>query len=456
MLRFSIRRGIPLIVMCALLTLMILHAALNGKSFAQAAGVSHTDCSMRNALQPLSCLPASVQTSLRMTGVSHQNTQTRSALTVQQVEVADVTGNSQTSFVPGEIVIYAAFINNTSGNPITASFNFAAPGSSTECKFDLAYTGQTIPTGQSTWTVLSDLCGDENAATYTLKVFVQDQSNSLNQSHNQATFTVNADNLPYPSFWNNKLCDTNDYSGSFQLKTANYRNEPACGPRPNYDSPYKDVKTVYFGDTWGEYEWECVELSMRFMYMAYGVPGYSAHGNEVVNNYTNSQLDPHSYNNHVLVPVPNNGAHGSLPYPGDILSYNFVHTSVVLADDVNGNTGTGPIYVLEQNASVSGIGTINVKNWSIPGIQNWLHHTLNMWPQTAAPGASVLMSGTGLSPNQSININFGGNLTPVTTDSNGNFATTLTVPQLSSGQYTISVVPSGTTTPYSQTVFYVN
>lgn len=456
MFRISIRRGIPFLVVCALLALMVLHASFNGRSSAQAAEPAHVDCALKNALLPASCLPASVQASLRKTELSLHPAQTKSALIVTQAEAADVTGNDLTTFVPGELVIYAAVVDNTSGNSITAKFNFAAPGSNTGCNFDLNFTGQTVPAGQSIWTVLSGLCGDENAGTLTLKVFVEDQNNIANQGHNQANFTVKADNLPWPSFWNGILCDKGYDSASFQLGTVTYRNEPACGPRPNYDSPYKDVRTVHFGDTWGEFEWECVELSMRFMYLSYGVPGYNANGDQVVNNYTSSTYDPHSFNNHVLVQVQNNGTPHSLPYPGDILSYNTVHTSVVLADDVNGNTGTGTIYVLEQNASSNGIFPITVKSWSIPSIQNWLHHTLNIWPQTAAPGASVLMRGSNLPASQNVTINFAGSQTTVSTDSYGDFSTYLTVPQVSSGMQTVSVTPGGATSPYSQTVFYVN
>ena len=59
----------------------------------------------------------------------------------------------------------------------------------------------------------------------------------------------------------------------------------ACGPRPYYgEGP--DVGVRFPGASWGVLEWECVELSMRWMYQAWGVEPYPANGSGVVWNYS--------------------------------------------------------------------------------------------------------------------------------------------------------------------------
>jgi len=68
-------------------------------------------------------------------------------------------------------------------------------------------------------------------------------------------------NLPSPSWWNGN-CDANNYPGSYQLGNANYRGLVACGPP-------KTTHTVHFyPGAYGIYEWQCVELSMRYLYLA--------------------------------------------------------------------------------------------------------------------------------------------------------------------------------------------
>ncbi len=264
---------------------------------------------------------------------------------------------------------------------------------------------------------------------------------------------MNADNIGYPSLWNGKLCDTNQYSGSHQLGTANYRGIPACGPRPLFDPsqkhPIGDVGSEEFVPNVpkpvSESEWECPELSIRFMYQVYGINPYVAEGDLVVDNY------PPDVNN-VLMPVKNGS--GSLPVPGDVLSYTTNHTSVVLARAINGSTGNGTIYVIEEIGSKTGITPLSVHGGSFSGVKDWLHHTLDVWPQTASPGSTVLVSAEGFQPNEVINFYFDVFLYHVTADSNGQFAMTLTVPQVESGSHVISVI-GATTRPITQTMFYV-
>ncbi len=186
--------------------------------------------------------------------------------------------------------------------------------------------------------------------------------------------------LPVPAWWQG-MCDYTHYTyaannpnhiASYPLG-ANYRGLIACGPRPWFDSA-PDVLVRFFPGAWGELEWECVELSMRFMYLAYGIPPYQADGNKVVANYTGTQL----------VKIANN-TFGVAPQPGDVLSYcatcTVGHTSVVMSSTVDAG-GDGYVTVIEQNNSSNGQSTLSVKDWLVVGnsgeVIGWLH-----LPQTA-------------------------------------------------------------------------
>ena len=75
-----------------------------------------------------------------------------------------------------------------------------------------------------------------------------------------------------------------NYAGAHPLG-ASYRGVEVCGPRPGADgAPNRLVR--FFPGAWGELEWQCVELSMRYLYLAYGVLPYGANGKDVVANYS--------------------------------------------------------------------------------------------------------------------------------------------------------------------------
>ncbi len=190
--------------------------------------------------------------------------------------------------------------------------------------------------------------------------------------------------LPFPSWWNGD-CDTNNYYAkagiwAYPLGGA-FQGLKACGPRPYFDGA-PDVLVHFFPDAWGEYEWECVELSMRYLYLAFGVAPYSANGSGVVWNYSGSRL----------IKITN-GTAGKAPKAGDVLSYNITapygHTSVVVSSNVDAN-GNGSIGVLEQNGSANGYRTHNVANWSVQSSQDisgWLHDPQS--DDTTAPTIAV-------------------------------------------------------------------
>jgi hypothetical protein len=141
----------------------------------------------------------------------------------------------------------------------------------------------------------------------------------------------------------------------------------ACGPRPWHD--YGPEVWVNFGAGVSQIEWQCPELSKRFLYLAYGIPPYSAHGSQVVWNYTGDLLEKVS-----------NCAAGCAPEPDDVLSYGststYGHTSVVVASDVDSG-GNGTIGVIEQNSSSTGFNTLAVSDWCVSGgystVSGWLH-----------------------------------------------------------------------------------
>ncbi|HVN53514.1 MAG TPA: CHAP domain-containing protein [Anaerolineaceae bacterium] len=183
----------------------------------------------------------------------------------------------------------------------------------------------------------------------------------------------NLANLPTPAWWNGP-CDTFNY----YAKTGNtyyayplgasYLGMEACGPRHAFDEG-PDVAVYFFPGAWGQLEWECVELAMRFMYLAYGIRPYAGNGNQVVQNYIGTFMEKVT-----------NGTPGRVPLLGDVLSYcascSVGHTSVVMASSVNGS-GTGSITVIEQNNTVKGTSTLAVTAWRVTGnagsIIGWLH-----------------------------------------------------------------------------------
>jgi hypothetical protein len=177
-----------------------------------------------------------------------------------------------------------------------------------------------------------------------------------------------------PSWWSGS-CDSGNYPGAHPLG-ASYRGVDVCGPRPGADgAPNQLVR--FFPGAWGELEWQCVELSMRWMYVAYGVSPYGANGKDVVDNY--SPADGGG-----LVRL-SNGTPGTTPQPGDVISFGptatsaYGHTGVVESTYVDG-TGNGEIHILSQNDTPDGWRVIPVNNWSVNGpavglgaVPGWLH-----------------------------------------------------------------------------------
>jgi PKD repeat protein len=177
--------------------------------------------------------------------------------------------------------------------------------------------------------------------------------------------------LPAPSWWSGD-CNVNNHPGSYALG-GSYLGVKACGPI------HTNV-LVNFGAGVQQREWQCAELSKRYLYLAYGIAPYSAHGKDVVWNYSGSKLEKIS-----------NGTAGKAPKAGDVISYSgptvYGHTGIVSAASVDGN-GNGSITVIEQNANPNGIRSHTVSNWTVQSSMNvtgWLHDPGSQ-PVCSAPG----------------------------------------------------------------------
>ncbi len=179
--------------------------------------------------------------------------------------------------------------------------------------------------------------------------------------------------VPMPPWWQGYDCDAAHYrSGSGGIEAyrlgAAWQGLIACGPRPIYDGG-PDVLVRFYAGAWGEYEWECVELAMRWLYQAYGVAPYQANGSQVVWNYPGT-----------LLRQIGNGTAYAAPQPGDVVSYgattSYGHASVVTSASVDAQ-GNGTLTVIEEDSSATGSNTLTVHSWWVSGsttsVSGWLH-----------------------------------------------------------------------------------
>lgn len=198
--------------------------------------------------------------------------------------------------------------------------------------------------------------------------------------------------LPQPAWWHNDPFDSRFYQSGGAVDPAkhcygpprnssrlpayglgaSFRGVAACGPRHVYPPYGDDVEVCFFNGAHGQYEWECVELVMRYMYLAYGVRPYPGHGFAVVENYPGTALK--KYRN-----VDASRDRVS-PLPGDVLSYyggDFGHTSICSGVKINAQ-GSGTIKIIEQNNSCYGEKCLAVRNWRVQldgrlVVTGWLH-----------------------------------------------------------------------------------
>jgi hypothetical protein len=200
-----------------------------------------------------------------------------------------------------------------------------------------------------------------------------------------------------PPWWNG-VCDSG-VDSSYGV-AGSWDGLVACGS----DGPdYQTGGTFNLDDAPGsptteEWDWECPELSTRWLDEEFHLPILYANGYQVVDNYW-AYITSHPSKTWPLTHVtPATATAGSLG-PGDVLSFASVnggpgHTDIVTSTSLN-SSGTGYIYTLNENDG--GFFYIPVTNWAF-GVNDfdgneqvatgWLHWTGGTPPAEHAPVAS--------------------------------------------------------------------
>jgi len=188
--------------------------------------------------------------------------------------------------------------------------------------------------------------------------------------------------LAWPHWWSG-TCNVNNYPPGHLLTTGQGKlgGLEICSPS----------STTLGGSVWvpfdgyGALQWQCVELSLRYMDIAWGVHPYSMN-----DAYTIATDFPFStYPN--IEKIPNNGVAGVIPQPGDVmqLSENGSnpdpgHTGVVESVSVN-SSGNGYIVFDSENGNLNGRYDLYVGSsaglpaWEVGGdgvnyTTAWLHN----------------------------------------------------------------------------------
>ena len=181
--------------------------------------------------------------------------------------------------------------------------------------------------------------------------------------------------VPPPAWWSG-ICNDNNFFADMGFHStplgASWHGVTACGP-------LNSMHLVHFySGAWGELEFQCVELVMRFLHLEWGIAPWPGNGNTIKNSPPAA-----------VTFYPNDGSHGIVT--GDILTEDASpqnsagHTVVVTNTSGLDGSGTGSISIMEQNASSGGQRSLTVQNgvvqpdaWSWgQTIQGWLHVTGN-------------------------------------------------------------------------------
>ena len=206
-------------------------------------------------------------------------------------------------------------------------------------------------------------------ALFILPVRLSTHANTPSQSRSATQST-----LLFAPWWNGSECDNTRYSqpihlvtkgdltysdkgagtSSYPVKDINgniiaYDGIEVCAPRPAYDN-VPDVYVKFVGQSAPQFEWECTELVMRYLYQVYNVAPYAADGKDVVSNFPINKYPG------VIKKVQNDGK-SPLPKAGDILSYDdnapsnkAGHTSIVTGQVLNKRGQVVGINVIQQNS----------------------------------------------------------------------------------------------------------
>lgn len=181
------KRRFTLVVVYVLFLIMLFSLnILSGTAFAQ---YKSTQCS-QSRLCSLS-VPASI--SAPAVG----------ALTVTSVYTRDGSGNNNATFKHSDAIQYAVYVNNSSGNSITAIFHFEAfwgqINDGSIQIYDQIFQNITLPAGLSGWYVVSNIPTYALSGAFTIQIRVGDENNSQNYNTGRGNFTVTAGKLVIPS-----------------------------------------------------------------------------------------------------------------------------------------------------------------------------------------------------------------------------------------------------------------
>jgi hypothetical protein len=261
------------------------------------------------------------------------------------------------------------------------------------------------------------------------------------QNHALAMAAAPSGNLGRPSWWGAN-CD-----GYSNLLNTTFMGLQVCG-YPTSDKLESGIPGV------GQYEFECAELSDRYLVQRYGINGAGGNGNQVVDNFYNS------YSSRFQRFA--NGSH-TPPVAGDVVSYSvggsgFGHTGVVIASNVN-SSGNGTISMVHENwnenASTPGEwDNIPVSNWNVTevtgqgGTVEWLHNPAD-GTQTPPAGFNVGIDANGASATNAQSVTGTVNLTAMA--SAQGYINSLYYTITGAGGYSKTIPGGGGASNYAQT-----
>jgi len=229
-----------------------------------------------------------------------------------------------------------------------------------------------------------------------------------------------------PSWWNS-TCDGN--GGPLSI-SGTFMGLEVCGGGSSVVEPVPGV---------GQYEWQCAELSDRYLVQRYGLTGPGGNGNQEAAKWYNAY--PNTFDLY-------NSGDATPPVAGDVISFGVGgtgvgHTGVVYNSTVN-SSGNGTVYFVDQNwAGDNGYHTVAVTNWTIPditgqgGTVQWIHNPSDGTP--TQPSTEVAFNANG--SNMLYTRDSSGTL--VDTDEGIDSATSPSIAKLTDGSYEVAWRASG-------------
>ncbi|MEC3919790.1 hypothetical protein [Nocardia sp. CDC160] len=192
---------------------------------------------------------------------------------------------------------------------------------------------------------------------------------------------MSAPTFGLPSWWEGGVCDPETNPGSVEI--GRWGDLIACGP--NNDVVSASDPHVGWG---GALEWECVELSERYLNQRYHLPTVSVNGDALVDTYFDPVIQARLGFDMSQTPLIRvYPGRGRVPVPGDVLSFGQDahpgHTGVVTASLVSAD-GNGVVTMINQNRYLGAPGSAFVVIRMVGGVPqplgqlaviDWIHDT---------------------------------------------------------------------------------